>query len=53
MGASCKKNLTPEEIFMEFGKDDDLGECNNCPNLEYCNGIISCKLIKEDKNNDH
>lgn len=49
----CKKNLTIEEICMEFGLDDDLGECNNCPNLKYCNGLLSCKLVEEDASNDN
>ncbi len=43
----CKKKLTPEEIMMEFGKDDDMGACNSCNNLEYCNGMMTCKLISE------
>lgn len=46
----CKKNLTPKEIFMEFGKDDDLGACNGCPNLNYKNGIMTCDLMKGDVN---
>ena len=52
MNESCKKNLTPEQIFMEFGKDDNLGDCNSCPNLEYSNGIMTCKLIKGGNHND-
>ena len=49
MNEECKKNLTPQEIFMEFGKDDDMGACNRCPNLEYKGGMMTCKLIEEGK----
>ena len=52
MGESCKKNLTPEEIFMEFGKDDDMGDCNSCPNLEYRNGTMTCKKLEESEANE-
>ena len=48
MNEECKKNLTPQEIFMEFGKDD-MGACNGCPNLEYKGGMMTCKLIEEGK----
>ena len=44
---SCPKNLTQNEIFMEFGKDDDMGKCNSCPNLSYKCGMMTCKLIEE------
>lgn len=45
--SSCKKRLTKEEIFMEFGKDDDMGDCNSCENLEYRNGEMTCKKLYE------
>ena len=53
MADSCKKNLSPEQIFMEFGKDDDMGECNKCSNLEYSDGIMTCKLMKGSNDNDN
>ena len=48
----CKKKLTKEEIFMEFGKDDDMGDCNSCPNLEYRNGTMTCKKLEESEANE-
>lgn len=53
MADSCKKNLSPEQIFMEFGRDDDMGACNGCSNLEYSKGIMTCKLMKGENNNDN
>lgn len=46
MTEKCRKNLQPNEIIMEFGRDDDMGECENCPNLKYCNGMMTCGLIE-------
>ena len=46
----CPKNLTQEEIFMEFGKSDDMGACNECSNLKYSNGVMSCKILEEGEN---
>lgn len=48
--SECKKNLSKDEIIMEFGKDDDLGKCAGCDNLMYKNGIITCKLIEKENN---
>lgn len=42
----CKKKLSKHQIFIEFGKDDDMDECNQCENLEYKNGIITCKMLE-------
>ena len=47
MVEKCRKNLQPSEILMEFGKDDDMGECNNCPNLKYKNGMMTCDLLNQ------
>lgn len=47
MAEKCRKNLDPSEIIMEFGRDDDMGECNSCPNLKYNNGMMTCELITE------
>lgn len=44
----CPRNLTTEEIKLEFGNDDGY-ECNNCPNLLYSHGLILCGLISGDK----
>ncbi len=41
----CLKNLSKEQIIQEFAKDDDLGKCNQCDNLEYNNGMITCKIL--------
>jgi hypothetical protein len=46
---SCKKNLSKEQIFMEFGKDE-MDTCNECPNLIYKNGIMTCKELEEENN---
>lgn len=46
---TCKKNLSKEEIFMEFGKDDNgMSECKKCPNLTYEDGIMTCELLKKE-----
>ena len=43
----CKQDLTKEEIFMEFGKDEIMEKCSGCDNLKYCNGIMTCKKLEE------
>lgn len=45
--SDCIKNLTKEEIIMEFGKDEIMKSCNKCNNLIYSSGIMTCKLINE------
>ena len=47
MSCECKKNLSPSEIVLEFGKDDKLEACSSCPNLVYSDGIMTCKKIME------
>lgn len=47
--AKCKKNLSREEIFMEFGKDDNMRDCNSCDNATYECGMLTCKLLNESK----
>ena len=49
--ADCPKNLSVSEIIMEFGKDDKLGACSTCPNLQYEDGIMTCKKILEGTEN--
>lgn len=44
----CPRNLTVEEIKLEFGNDDG-DKCNNCPNLLYAHGLILCGLVSGDK----
>lgn len=52
--SNCKKNLSKEEIFLEFGKDDDMGACNGCDNLTYSGGMMTCKVLEESgENNDN
>lgn len=43
--SDCLKNLSKDQIILEFAKNDDLGKCNKCDNLEYNNGIMCCKLL--------
>lgn len=40
----CENNYN-EETFMEsFGKDDEkMKKCNECENMVYENGILTCK----------
>lgn len=47
--SECKKNLSKDEIIMEFGKDDDMGACNSCPNLVYQGGLMTCKKMSEEE----
>ena len=42
---NCLKNLSRDEIFMEVGKDD-MDKCNECQNLIYKNGTMTCSLIE-------
>jgi hypothetical protein len=40
----CAKHATTvEEISKVFDSDE---VCMKCPNLTYCNGIVSCKYAK-------
>lgn len=52
MSEKCRKNLEPSEIIMEFGKSDDMGECNSCPNLKYKDGITTCDLLEQHRKVD-
>lgn len=52
MGGKCRKKLELDEIIMEFGRDDDMGECNKCPYLKYNNGMMTCELISEQANSN-
>jgi len=41
----CIKLLSLDQIKSTFGTSDDLGACNQCPNLVYKDGMVTCKLI--------
>ena len=43
----CPKNLTKEQILRELSKDD-IGTCNECPNLIYKNGMLVCVKASDD-----
>ena len=39
----CLNDYTKETFFESFGKDDsEMRKCNNCPNMVYDNGILTC-----------
>lgn len=40
----CKNNYTEKTFFESFGRNDmEVKKCNSCPNMEYDNGILTCK----------
>lgn len=42
----CLNNFNEEMFTESFGSDESkLKVCNNCPNLVYDNGIMSCKYF--------
>ena len=48
--AKCIRNLSKDEIFMEFGKDDDLDKCDGCECLSYKNGTVTCDVLEKGDN---
>ena len=40
----CLNDFTTETFNESFGSDDSqLKKCNNCPNMVYEDGIMTCK----------
>jgi hypothetical protein len=50
----CKNNYTSSTFYESFGKDDnDLKKCNNCPYMNFDDGMITCEKFNggsEDEN---
>ncbi len=39
----CKRNLTYDNIVMEFAKEeDDINKCNGCDHFQYDGQIVTC-----------
>lgn len=43
----CKQGFTQDNIFYEFGKEDDLKKCNGCGHLVFDDGICTCDYCGE------
>lgn len=39
----CQNGYNEETFLESFGKDnDDIKKCNNCPNMTFEDGIMTC-----------
>ena len=39
----CLNNYTDDTFLESFGREDsEIKRCNNCPNMTYDNGILTC-----------
>lgn len=42
----CANHYTSENIYDLFMEsDEDASNCNNCPNLQYVGGTMTCKQL--------
>lgn len=44
----CINGFTYEQILRNFGSDDSMKVCKNCDNLVYDDGLMLCKIIKDE-----